>query len=49
MSKTGAVLEKCFRALPKRDRVRLRYHALKKTPICCGLAAALFTDGFGGG
>jgi len=29
------VLLKCFNALDKRKRARLRWHAKQKTPICC--------------
>ena len=36
MTDAQKTLVKAFKALPKRDRERLRFHAEKKTPICCG-------------
>ncbi len=46
--KPFVVLVKCLRKVPKTDRKRLRYHALRKTPICCGEDALKFADGNGG-
>jgi len=43
------VLEKCFAALPKRDRDRLKFHYEQKTRIVCGDDSSLFSDGIGGG
>lgn len=33
------ILEKCFKALPKEDRLRLKWHLDNKTPIFCGEGA----------
>lgn len=43
------ILVAAFKALPKRDRDRLLWHAVAKTAICCGKKWSLFADGKGGG
>ena len=43
------ILVKAFRALPRADLKRLRWHLERKTPICCGSRYHLYTDGEGGG
>ena len=44
-----AVLVSCFRALPRRDRERLLWHAEQKTPVLCGKHAYSYIDCRGGG
>lgn len=44
-----AVMRKAFSALTEKQRERLRWHAERKTPICCGGTAWDYLDGYGGG
>jgi hypothetical protein len=44
-----ATLTRAFRALPRADLKRLKYHLEQKTPICCGADSGLYADGEGGG
>ena len=42
------ILRTAFMALTPKQRERLREHARRRTPICCGEDYALFADGKGG-
>ena len=44
MTRTKAVqiITQAFSALPKRDRLNLRYHAEQKTEILCGKKARIY-------
>ena len=43
------ILLERFKALPKKARDNLAWHAKKGTRILCGETFALYTDGDGGG
>jgi hypothetical protein len=44
-----SILTTAFSALPRADKLRLRWHLEKKTPICCGKDAEYFVNRKGAG